>query len=579
MNIMQRLLIRQRIWLLVGLCLVGLALLAGLSVNKAQQQFLDLKKSEYVKLTQSALNTLDFYYKAAQDGTLEPVEARVLARKAINSMALGPRNYFYMYNRTHDLIISHPYVEILYSDDTEEEVQKSVALNNKIQEGLASRLGWDKIYTSLAILDELYPDTYTGFFEYYLYIEPKTKYPVIRKLNEPNIPEAAELKMSYAAYFEPWDWVVLTGIYREDEDAAFYNWLWSLLVIAVGIMTIIFAVSFVISSSITKPLQHIVARMTDISEGNGDLTNHLEVHGEHELARFSQAYNTFVDKIAETVRQVISTSNNAFSNSTAMQGKVECTVSRSQEQLRETEMLASSANELSYSVKSVAERANESSEAASKTEQTTVSANESMSKNIAAINDLSAALQKTQVEVQQMEAFSTQVASVLEVIRGIAEQTNLLALNAAIEAARAGEQGRGFAVVADEVRSLAQRTQNSTSEIQGIIENLTSGTQKVVSAVGVGLENSEVCVNTAMDANETLKHVVEYAATINKMSNQIATAVEEQSQVTQEIAKSTQNISNSSRLNLDDAEDNQEEINRMNQEMESMATLVKQFKV
>ena len=178
-----------------------------------------------------------------------------------------------------------------------------------------------------------------------------------------------------------------------------------------------------------------------------------------------------------------------------------------------------------------------------------------------------------------MEAFSTQVASVMEVIRGIAEQTNLLALNAAIEAARAGEQGRGFAVVADEVRSLAQRTQNSTSEIQGIIENLTSGTQKVVSAVGVGLENSEVCVNTAMDANETLKHVVEYAATINKMSNQIATAVEEQSQVTQEIAKSTQNISNSSRLNLDDAEDNQEEINRMNQEMESMATLVKRFKV
>ncbi|MBA57377.1 MAG: hypothetical protein CMK89_23255 [Pseudomonadales bacterium] len=579
MNIMQRLLIRQRIWLLVGLCLVGLALLAGLSVNKAQQQFLDLKKSEYVKLTQSALNTLDFYYKAAQDGTLEPVEARMLAKKAINSMALGPRNYFYMYNRTHDLIISHPYVEILYSDDTEEEIQRSVALNNKIQEGLASRLGWDKIYTSLAILDELYPDTYTGFFEYYLYIEPQTKYPAIRKLNEPNIPEAAELKMSYAAYFEPWDWVVLTGIYREDEDVAFYNWLWSLLVIAVGIMTIIFAVSFVISSSITKPLQHIVARMTDISEGSGDLTNHLEVHGEHELARFSQAYNTFVDKIAETVRQVISTSNNAFSNSTAMQGKVECTVSRSQEQLRETEMLASSANELSYSVKSVAERAHESSEAASKTEQTTASANESMSKNIAAINDLSAALQKTQVEVQQMEAFSTQVASVLEVIRGIAEQTNLLALNAAIEAARAGEQGRGFAVVADEVRSLAQRTQNSTSEIQGIIENLTSGTQKVVSAVGVGLENSEVCVNTAMDANETLKHVVEYAATINKMSNQIATAVEEQSQVTQEIAKSTQNISNSSRLNLDDAEDNQEEINRMNQEMESMATLVKQFKV
>ncbi|MCP5013694.1 MAG: HAMP domain-containing protein [Ketobacter sp.] len=577
---LQFLLIRQRIWLLVGFCLIGLTLLAGLAINKAQQQFVQLKQSEYIKLTNSAINVLNFYYKAAEEGSMGVVEARKEAKKAINNMALGPRNYFYMYNLKHDLIISHPYATILYSDDTPEEIEKSSALDKKIRKSLEARLGWDSpIYSSLEILGELYPETYTGFFDYYYYIEPETKFPLIRKTSENFIPETAELKTAYAAYFEPWDWIVLTGVYREDEAEAFYSWLSSMLAFTGAIILVIFAASYAISNSITRPLQSIVTRMKDISLGSGDLTNHLEVRGKNELAQFSGAYNRFVDKIAETVRKVSSTNQSVVQHSEIMTEMVASTVERSEEQLKETEMLASSANELSYSVKSVAERAQESSEAASQTEAATNSANESMSKNIAAINSLSQTLAQTQSEVHEMEGCSNQVASVLEVIRGIAEQTNLLALNAAIEAARAGEQGRGFAVVADEVRSLAQRTQTSTTEIQKIIENLQSGTVKVVNAVGNGLESSKECISTAKEANDTLLKVVDYASRINQMSNQIASAVDEQSQVTQEIALSTQKISNSSRSNLDGAELNKSEIENMNCELKEMRALVQQFKV
>lgn len=201
---LQFLLIRQRIWLLVGFCLIGLMLLAGLAINKAQQQFVQLKQSEYIKLTNSAINVLNFYYKAAEEGSMGVVEARKEAKKAINNMALGPRNYFYMYNLKHDLIISHPYATILYSDDTPEEIEKSSALDKKIRKSLEARLGWDSpIYSSLEILGELYPETYTGFFDYYYYIEPETKFPLIRKTSENFIPETAELKTAYAAYFEP----------------------------------------------------------------------------------------------------------------------------------------------------------------------------------------------------------------------------------------------------------------------------------------------------------------------------------------------------------------------------------------
>merc|ERR1711916_255119 len=150
------------------------------------------------------------------------------------------------------------------------------------------------------------------------------------------------------------------------------------------------------------------------------------------LAQLANAYNTFVDKIAETIKQVVSTNEDVEQHSETLKGKVSNTVNRSDAQLKETEMLASAANELSYSVKSVAERAQESSDAASKTEQATALANDSMTKNIQAITQLSRALEQTHGDVELMEEHSNKVASVLEVIRGIAEQTNLLALNAAI---------------------------------------------------------------------------------------------------------------------------------------------------
>lgn len=578
-SILQKLLIKQRIWLLVGLCLIGLTATSLIAVKKAQDQFTELKQSEYIKLTQSAIHILGFFHKMAQEGKIGEIEARQQARLAVNSLALSARNYFYIYNQTHDLLIAHPFFPFTHEDDTPEQREKAAIQDKADKIDMGRRIGINKpTYSTLGILKENYPETLSGFIEYYFYVLPEDKAIVVRRIDEPNLPKRAVRKMAYGTYFEPWDWVVMTGVYRKDEQESFYSWLISMVSIAGSIMTVIFIFAWIISNSITKPLQNIVQLMKDISQGDGDLTKRLITNGRNELAQFSKAFNLFVDKIATIVRQVSATNNNVIKHSQEMSNSIASTVQQSQEQLAETEMLASAANQLSYSVSGVADRAQESSSAAKSTEQSTVQATNSMTKNINAIHQLSEALSNTQIEVSNMEENSNKVASVLSVIEGIAKQTNLLALNAAIEAARAGEQGRGFAVVADEVRTLAQRTQNSTTEIHDIIDNLQTGTKRVVNAMKDGVSNSEVCINTAKDSSHTLHQVMEYVEKITQMNIEIASAVDEQSTVTHEMAQSSQKIADSSKYNLNASETSQEANETMNHDLEEMSQLVKQFK-
>ncbi len=579
--VLQTLLIRQRIWVLVGICLAGLFFTAGIAVKKAQDQFQELKREQYTKLTQLALNTLDFYHQAHQKGNLELIEARTLAKNAINNLRLDDRTYFYTFNVKHDLLISHPFVpkSSIYDDDTPEQIAASTehSLANKVRIGQLMNLGHPSPGT-LDILMEEYPDSYTGFVDYYYYPTPEEKYPVVYRTSAENIPEDATLKSAYGAYFAPWGWEVIVGVYREDERASFLNWLYSMLTLTGIIVAITFVAAWAISNSITRPLQSIVNLMSDISSGTGDLSKRLLVEGKNELAQFSQGFNIFVEKIANIVQQVKASNQQVTQHSQTLSAEIDKTVNRTDEQLAETEMLASATNELSYSFAGVSERAQNTAKAAKSAQEAAEHTQDAMKNNIRSVNRLSETLLNTQSEVESMENFSNKVSQVLEVIVGIAEQTNLLALNAAIEAARAGEQGRGFAVVADEVRTLAQRTQNSTNEINEIVNNLQTGTLNVVKAMQQGLENSEHCVQSTTESNQTLQQVLQYITEISSMNIDIAAAVEQQSTATNEIAQSSQKIAESSKYNLQDCESSKQENQLLIQQLQQLNTLVGQFK-
>lgn len=579
-HFLQKRLIRQRLWVLVGCCLLGLIALASVAVNKAQDQFMALKESEYIKLTDSAVKTLDFYHKLYKAGKFTESEAKTLAKQAIYNQALSKRNYYYIYNASHDILVAHPAIPDVKPDDTPEQIEASKQYDREKKREYGELLGYGRpTYSTLGILRDVHPQTLTGFIEYYYSVHPEYKIPIVRSLDDDIIPAEAELKMAYASYFEAWDWVVMSGVYREDEKESFYSWLKDMILLTSIIMAAILVVALIIANSIVRPLQSIVDIMTDISHGTGDLTKRLQADGNNELAQLASAFNTFVEKIAGLVHKVSESNHNIVAHAERIQAVMDSTVKRSDAQLAETEMLASSTNELSASFDMVATRSQESSHSASAAESATQEAETSISRNIESINTLTNTLTSAQQDVATMETVSNKVASVLDVIVGISEQTNLLALNAAIEAARAGEQGRGFAVVADEVRTLAQRTQNSTTEIREIIENLQHGTHQVVQAMDEGLKNSAICIETATEANTIFQGVNAHVQQIAQTNLEIATAVNEQTQTTHEIAVSSQKIADSSRQTLEDSETNQQSSQNLANMLSEMEALVGQFKV
>ena len=243
----------------------------------------------------------------------------------------------------------------------------------------------------------------------------------------------------------------------------------------------------------------------------------------------------------------------------------------------ETDMVATAVNEMSASIQEVAGNAQLTAEAAAKANDETLNSKQVVSSTIQAIHDLAKEVEQASDVIQKLEADSNNISNVVNVISSIAEQTNLLALNAAIEAARAGEQGRGFAVVADEVRTLANRTHESTKEIQSMIENLQTGTHQAVEVMEKSKTQAELSVNKGNEATESLNAITDAVASINDMSTQIAAAVEEQNAVAQEVNQSIVNIRELSESTVAGLDQTSSSSKIVNSNATSMVKLAQQF--
>ncbi len=330
---------------------------------------------------------------------------------------------------------------------------------------------------------------------------------------------------------------------------------------------------------ISRPLRATVEAMTDIAEGEGDLTRRLEVVGKDEIAQLSQAFNKFVDKIQTTIKQVANSTSQLAAASEQMSVVSNEASSGVQRQRAETEQVATAMNEMTATVQEVARHAESAAESAGVADEQAQNGRQVVNNTISAIDVLARDVEKAADVIQSLEKDSDEIGTVLEVIRGIAEQTNLLALNAAIEAARAGEQGRGFAVVADEVRSLASRTQSSTEEIQQMIERLQKGSRDAVTVMETGRSQAQTSVEQATQAGGALESITSAVDAISAMNNQIAEAARQQGEVADEI---NQNIINISQVADETSEGTQQlatasaELAHLSQELQ---TLVSRFKV
>lgn len=312
------------------------------------------------------------------------------------------------------------------------------------------------------------------------------------------------------------------------------------IVIGIAVVLVATGIGYHIAQSVREPLNRILKTLEGLTKG--DMTQRIEIRYNNEFSRLSGHINSLADNLHHILVQL----NDASENLTNTANHNQTTSSKAQSQLstqrEQTASVATAMTEMAHSVQEVAQSAQSSLEMVQKVESASESGRKIMSDNITTINQLETRLNQSVDAVGELQKMSSQIGSILDVIRNIAEQTNLLALNAAIEAARAGEQGRGFAVVADEVRVLAKRTTDSTSEIESMISNLQSSSSSAGTVIESCMTDMELSVEQASTANSAMEEIQALILEISQMSTHITQAAAEQSETTGDIARSIEDI-------------------------------------
>ena len=346
-----------------------------------------------------------------------------------------------------------------------------------------------------------------------------------------------------AAKFIPsLNWFVVTEIPTSEIFTPINNTSLQLVLMNIVVAIILIIIGLWVALGVARPIIRAAGMLGDIASGEADLTKKMQVDTKDEVGKLATSFNSFAGQLQSLITAIAANSQEVNSITSSLTDSSNSTLENTEEQQQSVDMIATAMNEMGATVHEIARNANETANAAKQSANETLNSQKIVSTSIEGINSLFDKIQSASFVIETLAQDVGEISSVLSVIQGISEQTNLLALNAAIEAARAGEQGRGFAVVADEVRTLAQRTQESTEEINNMVHKLQSGAQDAVTAMNEGLETAQSSVESANQAGASLDSIIGAIGIISDLSIQVATATEEQSSVVEELNSHILNI-------------------------------------
>ncbi|WP_368880739.1 methyl-accepting chemotaxis protein [Shewanella algae] len=382
-----------------------------------------------------------------------------------------------------------------------------------------------------------------------------------------------------SSYIPSMDWYLVAQVPQGEifallQEAAYQILLWTAL-IAAGFIFL----AVIVAGSVSRPISKVAEMFRDIGEGEGDLRQRLPVEGEDEIAQLAKGFNSFISKIQDSVVEVAATSEQLGLSAKDVSAQAQQTMSDSQDQKDRTMMVVTAINEMGATVNEIAANAAQAAVTAKDADSESATGQQVVTRARDTINQLSQDVAQVGEVIESLATHTKSIGGILDVIRAISEQTNLLALNAAIEAARAGEAGRGFAVVADEVRNLASRTAASTDEVQVMIDKLQAEAARAVSAMELSRNRSREGVQAVDEASQALSGISGQIAQISDMNIQVAAATEEQSTVVEDINRNVSEINEITQRTAETAEAAAAASDALNNLAHRLDTLVARFKV
>ncbi len=375
------------------------------------------------------------------------------------------------------------------------------------------------------------------------------------------------------------DWFVVAELPADEVYQDTSDLTRTLILVGVAITLLFTFIATWLISKVINPLNHVGKMLEEISSGEGDLTRRLDDSSNDEIGALSGSYNRFVESLADMLKQVQSTTTQLLEGVKSIDVQMNNISQDVLKQQSQTEMMATAIQEMGHTADEIASNANHAAQSTGEVDIAAVDGSNSVEETISHVIEMENKLSSTTEVIQQLAEEALAINTMLEVIHGISEQTNLLALNAAIEAARAGEQGRGFAVVADEVRTLAQRSNQSTVEIKTIIERLQQKSDQSVAAMESGVKTAEKSKLLAITSGEKLNQISLSIQSMNDMNIQIATATEEQTSVVAEVSNTVTDIASIAESNATYVKQAGVNCDKLREQATQLEALVSRFKV